>query len=240
MLVSIIIPTYNEASSVGNVIARTLSLHLEGCEKEIIVVDDGSTDETKLVLQAFRNVQGASLIEVHDSLINMGKGMAVRIGLEKATGDILALLDADGELYPEDLPDVIAPLQSGQADAVFGSRMKLGKEEMTLTGRAANHFLSLLTRVLYHTHVSDVETGMKAMTREVFRRVIFESRGYEWEVESAAKIIRAGFRVKEVPVRYRMIKRLSSKDIGWKDGVKAIYYLLKYRFCSMQKVLRDE
>ncbi len=227
MRVSIVIPVYNEERTISDILRRVIDA-TEGFDREIVVVNDGSTDSTAILLNEFCNGSN-SFIEIHTSLINIGKGVSVRIGLEKATGDIILLQDADKELDPADIPAILEPLISGKADAVFGSRLLNGKKHMFFLGYLANKLLSFLVNVLYGASLSDVETGYKAFRREILEKLKFKSIGFEWEIEITAKLLRLGVKIHEVPILYDPRSEKDGKTIGWWDGFKAIYYIFKYR-----------
>jgi len=228
--VSIIIPCYNEHQNIEAVLEAVRAVDF-GLQKEIIVVDDGSTDGTVELLQAIRekNPDG-DLLTVHFSMLNSGKGFAIRIGLKYATGDIIIIQDADLEYDPQELPQVIAPIREGKADVVYGSRF-LGKvENMALPNLICNKLLAGMASVLYGTHITDEATCYKAFRRDVLARVNLTCQRFEFCPEVTAKVLKNGARLVEVPITYRGRTITEGKKIGWKDGVEAIYTLLKYRF----------
>lgn len=222
-LLSVIIPVYNEESTITEVIERVASVELP-IEKEIIVVDDGSTDNTVEVLRA----GNTHLIHTHVSPTNSGKGSAVRIGIGLAKGDVMIIQDADLELDPNEYGRLIAPILSGQAKVVYGSRF-LDGNSIPFTRRVANKILTLITNLLFGTRLTDMETAYKVFTSEIVGTLNLTSTGFEIEPELTAKIARRGFKIVEVPISYQPRTVTEGKKIRWYDGLKAIFTLLKCR-----------
>jgi len=221
MKLSVIIPVYNERDCIGNVISRVKTVPVE---KEIVVVDDGSTDGTGDIL---RNIEGIILL-IHSK--NRGKGAAVRTALENVTGEIVIIQDADLEYPPEQYPDVIKPIIDGYADVVYGSRF-LGLHRVFLFWHyMGNRFLTLLTNMLYNTILTDMETGVKAFRRNVFDKITIKSNGFDFEPEITAKVLKKGFRLYEMPIIYYGRGYEEGKKITWKDAIPAIWAIIKYRF----------
>jgi glycosyltransferase involved in cell wall biosynthesis len=222
-LLSIIIPVYNEESTIEEVIDRVAAVGLS-IEKEIIVVDDGSTDGTAGI------VRESSIKIAHSYLtpINMGKGAAVRIGLTIAKGDIILIQDADLELDPNEYADLIAPILNGRTEVVYGSRF-LGENPVPFIRRFANLFLTVCTNVLYRTRLSDMETAYKVFTSSAAAKLQLTATRFEIEPEITAEFARAGYDIVEVPIRYRPRTALEGKKIRWKDGVKALVMLIRCR-----------
>jgi glycosyltransferase involved in cell wall biosynthesis len=222
--ITLVVPTYNEVRTIGRVLTSLRELPFS---TQIIVVDDGSSDGTAELLTAVENVE----IIRHDE--NRGKGAALRTGFAHARGKVVVIQDADLEYDPSDIPALVEPIFAGNADAVFGSRLIGGRPQRVhlFWHRVGNRFLSLLTNILYNTTLSDMETGYKAFKLEVLRDIepLSES-DFRIEPELTAKICRGPFRVYELPIAYYGRTYLEGKKITWRDGIAAVWALLKYRF----------
>jgi glycosyltransferase involved in cell wall biosynthesis len=235
---SIMVPVYNEARTVGSVLEKLLALETACSEKEILVVDDGSTDETRAEVERVAKQDAAVRLLSHDS--NRGKGAAVRTALAQARGGIVVTMDADGELDPGDLPAIVAPLVEGRADAVYGSRFASdARPGVPWLSYAANRLLALTANILYGARLTDVETGLKAFRREALLGLRLRARRFEWEVEVTAKLLRAGVRIEETPVRYRALTPAHAKIIGWRDGLQALWVLAKCRVLPLRCLRRE-
>jgi glycosyltransferase involved in cell wall biosynthesis len=221
---TVVVPAFNEAGTIVEVIERLRQLPFS---LQIIVVDDCSTDDTAAIASG---IEGVELIR-HE--VNRGKGAALRSAFAQASGRIVVIQDADLEYDPVDIPELIAPIRSGVADAVFGSRLIGGRPQRAhlFWHKVGNRALSLMTNVLYNTTLSDMETGYKAFTLEVLRSIepLYES-DFRIEPELTAKICRGGFRIYEVPIAYYGRSYQEGKKITWRDGFPAVYALVKYRF----------
>jgi glycosyltransferase involved in cell wall biosynthesis len=224
-LLSVIIPVYNEEQTIGEVVDRVAAVPIP---KEIIVVDDGSTDESLHVLAS----RGDRLRVVHESPVNQGKGTAIRIGLTYARGDAVVIQDADLELRPEEYARLLEPLRAG-AEAVYGSRF-LGGGNRNIPRRTvlANRFLTLLTNLLYGARLTDMETAYKMVRRSTLARLELRAQRFEFEPKLTAKLLRAGVRIVEVPITYNPRTSEEGKKIGWRDGLQAITWLVRLRFAS--------
>jgi glycosyltransferase involved in cell wall biosynthesis len=223
-LLSVVMPVYNERDTVESMIARVLAVR--GVRVELIVVDDGSTDGTTEIL---RSLQTRSPFKLFHKP-NGGKGSALRLGFREVTGDLVVIQDADTEYSPEEFPELIELICQGRADVVYGSRF-LGRHRVFLfTHYLGNLFLTFLTNVLYNTMLTDMETCYKAMRIEVLRSFTLKSDGFGIEPEMTAKIFKRGYRVYEVPITYDGRGYEEGKKITWRDGVVALWVLLKYRF----------
>jgi glycosyltransferase involved in cell wall biosynthesis len=225
-LISIIVPVYNEARTVADVIQRLIAIDLPA-PREILVVNDGSTDGTREVLDKI--VQRPELRIIHAER-NGGKGSAIRIGFARATGTIVAIQDADLELDPAQLAGLIQPILDGRSRVVYGSRFMAGRPEAPWLSVFANQVLTWLTNVLYGARITDMETCYKIMEREIAVSLNLESNRFDIEPEITAKLLRAGHRIVELPIQFNPRSRAQGKKIGWRDGVRAIQVLIKYRF----------
>jgi glycosyltransferase involved in cell wall biosynthesis len=226
-LISIIVPVFNEARTVGQVIERLLQIPLPA-PREIIVVNDGSTDGTGAVLDGISPVAG--VLEIVHAPANGGKGSAIRIGLGRARGTVIAIQDADLELDPVQLGGLVQPILDGEAEVVYGSRFMTGRPPGPWLSVAANRTLTSLTNVLFGGRLTDMETCYKIMSAPVARSLRLESNRFEIEPEITAKLLRQRRRIVERPVKFDPRSRASGKKIGWRDGFHAIAVLLKYRF----------
>jgi len=223
-LLSVVMPVYNERDTVEDMIARVLAV--PNIRIELIVVDDGSKDGTSDLLRDLRGKHTFKLLQKP----NGGKGSALRLGFKEVTGDLVVIQDADTEYSPEEFPDLIDLICQGRADVVYGSRF-LGRHRVFLfTHYLGNLFLTFLTNVLYNTMLTDMETCYKAMRVEVLRSFTLESNGFGIEPELTAKIFKRGYRVYEVPITYDGRGYEEGKKITWRDGVVALWVLVKYRF----------
>jgi glycosyltransferase involved in cell wall biosynthesis len=223
-LLSVVMPVYNERETVEAMIARVFAV--KGIRIELIVVDDGSKDGTSDILRTLQTKYTFKLFHKP----NGGKGSALRLGFREVTGDLVVIQDADTEYSPEEFPDLIELICQGRADVVYGSRF-LGRHRVFLfTHYLGNMFLTFLTNVLYNTMLTDMETCYKAMRVEVLRSFTLKSDGFGIEPEMTAKIFKRGYRVYEVPITYDGRGYDEGKKITWRDGVIALWVLLKYRF----------
>jgi len=233
-LLSVIIPVYNEESTITEVIEKVSAVELP-LEKEIIVVDDGSTDGTTEILQA----KTESKIVFYFTPVNIGKGAAVRIGLKLAKGDIILIQDADLELDPNEYKMLLQPILEGKTQIVNGSRFLRSENKVPIVRRLANFFLTATTNQFYGLNLTDVATAYKVFTKEVAQSLRLKSNGFEIECEFIAQASRENFKIVEVPVSYRPRTKFEGKKIGWKDGVKTFWTLCKYRL-EKRKVLKKK
>ena len=223
--VSFIVPAYNEAATIAEVLERVEALDLD---KQIVVVDDGSTDDTPRVLEDWAGRDGIQLVRQE----NRGKGAAIRAAIPLLDGDITVIQDADMEYDPADVPELIEPIMRGSADVVFGSRLSGGRPQRAYLfwHLVGNRFLSLLTNVLYNTTLSDMETGYKAFRTEVLRSLDLREDDFAIEPEMTAKVCKRHLRVYELPISYYGRTYAEGKKITWRDGFKAMFVLVRVRF----------
>lgn len=236
MKVSILIPVYNEFPTLPLVLKRVLDAPLpEGCHKEVIIVDDGSTDGTTETLQQYKD---SPMVRVHHSGANFGKGAALRIGIAQATGDIVLVQDGDLEYDPRDYIHLLEPIVSGRADVVYGSRFLMGVKGMKLANWIANRILTLAANVLFRAGITDEATAYKAFRRNVLDSIELKCARFEFCPEVTAKLRRLGYRIHEVPVSYNPRGVTEGKKIRWHDGLDALLTLVKYRFTPLASFAR--
>jgi glycosyltransferase involved in cell wall biosynthesis len=224
---SIIVPVYNEQNTIEEILKRVASVAVPGWSKEIIVVDDGSGDRTKAILKSW---QKKVCVIYKDK--NEGKGSALSLGFAKATGDIILIQDADLEYDPKDYPILLAPFDNLQVDVVYGSRF-LGPHLSTMFIYAqGNKFVTLVTNLLFNTNITDMETGYKVFRRRVLDGVTIHAKRFDVEPEITVKILKKGCQIYEVPISYYGRKFAEGKKLTWRDGVVALWTLIKYRFVN--------
>jgi glycosyltransferase involved in cell wall biosynthesis len=222
MLLSIIIPAFNEAAFLPEVIRRVEETPYD---KEIIIVDDGSTDGTREYLKGLAS-EGIKVI-VHEK--NMGKGAAMRTGIAVATGDVVIVQDADLEYDPKDYPVLLEPIMQGKADVVYGSRFLGGPHRVLFFWHSiGNSLITLISNMFTDLNLTDMETGYKAFRKKVFETITIESNRFGFEPEITAKVAKKGFRIYEVPISYSGRSYQEGKKITWKDGIKAVFTVFKY------------
>jgi glycosyltransferase involved in cell wall biosynthesis len=224
---SIIVPVYNEARTVGAVLDRLTTIELP-VPREILVVDDGSTDGTGDVLS--RAAADGAAVTVIRAERNGGKGSAIRRGLERATGTIIAIQDADLELDPQQLGALVAPIVAGTTDVVYGSRFLDGRSTAPTVSRAANRLLTAATNLLYGASLTDMETCYKIMRTDVARSLGLTASRFDIEPQITARLLRRGIVIHELPVRFDARTRAQGKKINWRDGVRALQVLIAERW----------
>jgi glycosyltransferase involved in cell wall biosynthesis len=225
MRVSFLVPAFNERSTILEVLERVDAL---GLDRQVIVIDDGSTDGTNEVLREW-HIAHPDTVLLHQE--NAGKGAALRAAIPHVDGDIVVIQDADLEYDPADVPGLIEPILRGAADVVYGSRLSGGRPQRAYLfwHLVGNRFLSLLTGVLYNTTLSDMETGYKAFRSEVLRSLDLRENGFSIEPEITAKVCKRKLRVYQLPISYYGRTYEEGKKITWRDGFRAIWVLLRVR-----------
>jgi glycosyltransferase involved in cell wall biosynthesis len=221
---SVIIPVYNEVKTVGEVLKAVLDQKLTDYTKEIIVVDDGSVDGTPDVLKKWENK-----VKVIYQPVNRGKGSAVTAAFAKVTGDIIIIQDADLEYSPTDYPVLLAPFENTHVNVVYGSRF-LGPHLSTMFVYAqGNKFVTFITNILFNTNITDMETGFKVFRRKVIDNLTIHARRFDFEPEFTIKALKRGYQIFEVPISYYGRKFIEGKKLTWRDGIVALWTLIKYR-----------
>jgi glycosyltransferase involved in cell wall biosynthesis len=230
MLLSVIIPVYNEEATLGAIVSRVMDVP---CEKQIIIVDDCSEDKTPQVIEALKNRHGA-IIQSFRHEKNLGKGAGIRTGLAAVQGEIIIIQDADLEYHPEDYPAALRLIEQGWADAVFGSRF-LGPHRVFFYWHyLANKFLTFLVNITSDAILTDMETGFKMFRTDVFKSLSIQSFRFDFEVEVAIKLFRRKHRVYEIPITYTGRGYAEGKKITWKDGIHALYAIAKWSFLCLK------
>ncbi len=241
MKLSVIMPVYNEIETIAEIWRRVRAVQLTvpvgygsdnatvvELEREIVIVDDGSTDGTREVLRTLEGEPDAVIV-LHGR--NQGKGRAVRTGLQHASGDVMIIQDADLEYDPRDYPTLLQPIVEGRSQVVYGSRFRGGPTRaMFFWHMLGNRFLTLVTNLLYNTILSDMETGYKVFTREVAEQLDLQAPGWGFDPEITAQILKRGYRIYEVPISYAGREFEEGKKISWYDGLTVLWTLIKYRF----------
>lgn len=221
---SIIIPVYNEVKTVDTLLGRVFDQTMSGWKKEIIIIDDGSTDGTK---EALRKWQRKCTVVFQPR--NQGKGTAVRVGLARAKGEAVLIQDADLEYNPTDYPLLLSPFDDPRVNVVYGSRF-LGPHLSTMFLYAmGNKFVTLVTNILFNSNITDMETGYKAFRKEVVRKLKLTANRFDFEPEFTAQVLKAGYQIYEVPISYYGRRFEEGKKLTWRDGIIALWTLIKYR-----------
>lgn len=227
LTLTVVIPCYNEITTIQQILERVLDIDLVN---EVIIVDDGSTDGTLDILKTIEAEANPHVrIIYHDH--NQGKGAALRTGFSAAKSDVILIQDADLEYDPRDYPILMKPLEEGIAKVVYGSRFLGGpRKAMNFWNMIANKILTLSTNILYNAILSDMETCYKVFLADVGKNMTLHARGFEFEPEFTAKVLKQGIRIYEVPISYNGREWDEGKKIKWHDAPKALWALVKYRF----------
>jgi len=235
---TVVIPTYNEKSTLAEILRRVLAVPLPGFSRELLLVDDGSSDGTRELLADLPALTGGLAADVSVQALlqpyNQGKGAALRRGFAEATGDIVLIQDADLEYDPVDYPKLLAPLLDGRAEVVYGSRFAGGDAHRVLYFWHAlgNRFLTLCSNALTNLNLTDMECCYKVFRRDILRQIVIEEDRFGVEPELTAKVARLGCRVYEVGVSYAGRTYAEGKKIGWRDGFRALWCIVKYNLLS--------
>jgi glycosyltransferase involved in cell wall biosynthesis len=229
-VISIVVPCYNESKTLETIIARVLAADVSGLEREVIIVDDGSRDDSVNIAKAL--AERHPNIRVLEHTVNQGKGAALRTGFQAATGEIILVQDADLEYSPSDYPRLLAPMLDDRADVVYGSRFRSGSEMRVLFfwHNVGNSMLTLFSNMMTNLNLTDMETCYKVFRREVIQAVTIQEDRFGFEVEITAKIARLPVRprIYEVGISYSGRTYSEGKKITWKDGIRAVWCILRY------------
>ncbi|HSB80109.1 MAG TPA: glycosyltransferase family 2 protein [Candidatus Methylomirabilis sp.] len=226
---TILLPVFNEIRTIREILAQVDAADAAGLEKELIIVDDGSTDGTREVLERLDGLKTPLRSLFHAR--NMGKGAALRTALTYATGDIILIQDGDLEYDPKEYPELLAPILTGRADVVYGSRTRGGKpvRDFSLLYLWGNKFVTFVTNLLYGAALTDMETCYKVFRADVIKNIQTQANGFEFEPEITAKVLKRGHKIVELPVSYYGRDKVEGKKLSWRDGISALWTLVKYR-----------
>lgn len=220
ILVSVLVPVYNEEETIGTVLDELAKIKSEDFSLEIIVIDDGSSDGTKEIVCSYPVIYLR-----HDK--NLGKGTALKTGMETAKGTVIVIQDADLEYPPSEIPNLLKPIREGKADAVYGSRFIGKRNGMSPSHVIGNLILSKITWLVFHKNITDVMTGHKAFSSRIFKSLNLKENGFSVEIELTAKVLRRGWSILEIPINYSYRRRGEAK-IRYVDGLKSLLKLLNY------------
>jgi glycosyltransferase involved in cell wall biosynthesis len=227
--ISVVIPVYNEAQTISEILRQVRAVELP-YERELIVVDDYSTDGTREILEAEAREHNGTRVFLHAQ--NLGKGAAVRTGLKQVSGDVVIIQDADLEYDPRDYARLLRPIEEGRTKVVYGSRFLGEHKAMYFWHTLGNKLLTLATNVMFDTTLTDMETCYKVFTSDIARSIRLKSNRWGFDPEITAKILKRGHRIYEVPIAYNGREFWEGKKISWKDGITVMGTLIRYRFLN--------
>ena len=219
-------PVYNEAATLAVAVKDVLGVDYP-CDVELVIVDDGSTDGTRDLYSAF---EGDPRLSVHLHARNQGKGAAIRTAAERATGDYVIICDADLEYAPAEIPGLLAPVLGGEAEVVYGTRAFHGHNAYSYLYVLGNRAVTTAANILFNCYISDLETCFKLMPMMLYRDLDVRANGFGMEAEITGKLLRRGIRPYEVPISYKARTREAGKKLTWRDGVEALWILVRERF----------
>ena len=230
MKLSIIVPVYNEEKTISKILDKLFKLSL-GIKKEIIIVDDGSRDNSKKIIERYLKNKNNKKIEFQfRSKENGGKGSAIKEGIKLATGDIITIQDADLEYNPQDYKKLILPIIKGKEKVVYGSRFLNEHKPLYKIYFLGNKFLTLLTEIIYNSRITDMETCYKVFRADIIKKINIKADHFDFEPEVTARVLKQGIKIKEIPISYSPRSVEEGKKISWKDGLQAIWTLLYWKF----------
>jgi glycosyltransferase involved in cell wall biosynthesis len=226
---TILMPVYNEARTIREILRQVDAADAAGLDTDLIVVDDGSTDGTREILQTLDGLKTPFQVLFHGR--NMGKGAALRTALRHATGDIILIQDADLEYDPKEYPELLAPILAGRADVVYGSRLRGGKpvRDFSLLYLWGHKFVTSVANLLYGAALTDMTSCYKVFRADVLRQIQIRADRFEFEAEVTAKVLRRRHRIVELPISYYGRDRAEGKKLSWRDGIGTVWALVKYR-----------
>lgn len=231
MILSIIIPCYNEEQTIKPLLNRILEIDFP-IDYEIIIIDDGSIRNQSELIKEEIKLKNIKFIRLTQ---NQGKGIAIRIGLKYASGDIFVIQDADFEYFPSDIPKLLEPILRDGVNVVYGTRFASRPKFMSKTHYLSNKILTNLTNYIYHIKITDMETGYKLFTKKILNQITLNTREFEFEPEFTAKVTLNGFKIKEIPIRYKY-RNFGLSKINWLDGIESLLILYQQRFCPKSKL----
>lgn len=229
---TILMPVFNEVRTIREILRQVDAADAAGLEKDLIIVDDGSTDGTREFLQKLDGLKTPFRVLFHAQ--NMGKGAALRTALTYATGDIILIQDADLEYDPGDYPELLAPILAGRADVVYGSRIRGGKpvRDFSLVYLWGNKFVTFVANLLYGAALTDMETCYKVFRADVIKNIQIRANRFEFEPEITAKVLKRRHKIVELPISYYGRDRAEGKKLSWRDGIGTLWTLIKYRLVT--------